>query len=35
LLAVEAFSKKTQKTPAAKVALAEQRLRDWRSRGGH
>ena len=34
LLAVEAFSKKTQKTPAAKVALAERRLRDWRSRGG-
>jgi phage-related protein len=33
LLAVEAFSKKTQKTPGAKVTLAERRLRDWRARG--
>lgn len=32
LLALEAVSKKTQKTPAAAIALAERRLRDWRSR---
>ncbi len=32
LLALEAFKKKTQKTPPATVALAERRLRDWRSR---
>ena len=33
LLALEAFSKKTQKTPPAKIKLAENRLRDWRERG--
>lgn len=32
-LALEGFSKKTQKTPPAKIALAEQRLRDWNKRG--
>lgn len=32
LLSLGAFSKKTQKTPAPKIALAEQRLADWRSR---
>jgi phage-related protein len=33
LLALDGFSKKTQKTPPTKIALAERRLRDWRSRG--
>jgi phage-related protein len=33
LLALDAFSKKTQKTPPEKIALAERRLREWRSRG--
>jgi phage-related protein len=33
LLALEGFSKKTQKLPPAKLRLARQRLRDWRSRG--
>lgn len=33
LLSLEAFSKKTQKTPQEKIELAEQRLRDWRQRG--
>lgn len=33
LLSLEAFSKKTQKTPSPKIALAEQRLADWRNRG--
>jgi phage-related protein len=33
LLAVVAFSKKTQRTPPRQVALAEARLTDWRSRG--
>ncbi len=33
LLALEAFSKKTQKTPLAKVDLAAKRLADWRARG--
>lgn len=33
LLALDGFSKKTQKTPPAKLALAERRLRDWRNRG--
>jgi phage-related protein len=33
LLALEAFSKKTQKTPPDKITLAERRLRDWRARG--
>ena len=32
LLALEAFKKKTQKTPYATIALAERRLRDWRAR---
>jgi phage-related protein len=32
LLALEAFEKKTQKTPARMIQLAERRLRDWRSR---
>jgi len=33
LLALEAFPKKTQKTPAQLIRLAERRLADWRSRG--
>ena len=33
LLALEGFSKKTQKTPPEKIQLAERRLADWR-RGG-
>ena len=33
LLSLEAFSKKTQKTPPPKIALAERRLADWRRRG--
>ena len=33
LLALDGFSKKTQKTPPGNIALAEFRLRDWRSRG--
>ena len=33
LLAIEAFSKKTQKTPPQTIALAERRLADWRGRG--
>ena len=32
-LALELFSKKSQKTPQQTIALAERRLRDWRSRG--
>lgn len=32
LLAVSAFSKKTQKTPPREIATAERRLADWRSR---
>jgi phage-related protein len=32
LLAVTAFEKKTPRTPPGEVALAEQRLRDWRGR---
>ena len=32
LLAVTAFEKNTQQTPPAQIALAERRLRDWRSR---
>lgn len=32
LLALEAFSKKTQKTPPAKIAVATRRLADWRAR---
>ena len=33
LLALEAFTKKTQKTPPRTIQLAERRLADWRSRG--
>jgi len=33
LLALEAFSKKTQKTPAHTLKLAERRLADWIARG--
>ena len=33
LLAVEAFSKKAQRTPPQRIEVAEQRLADWRSRG--
>ena len=33
LLGLEAFRKKTQKTPPESMALAERRLRDWRARG--
>lgn len=33
LLALEAFSKRTQKTPPEKIRLAERRLKDWRTRG--
>lgn len=33
LLALEAFSKKSQRTPPQAISLAERRLRDWRSRG--
>jgi phage-related protein len=32
LLALEALTKKTQKTPPGTIRLAEQRLLDWRSR---
>jgi phage-related protein len=33
LLSLEAFAKKTRKTPKTKLGLAEKRLKDWRSRG--
>jgi phage-related protein len=33
LLAVSAFSKKTQKTPPTEIARSERRLADWRRRG--
>jgi phage-related protein len=33
LLALEGFSKKTQRTPATQIALAQRRLADWRRRG--
>jgi phage-related protein len=33
LLALEAFSKKTQRTPTRMIELALERLRDWRERG--
>jgi hypothetical protein len=33
LLAVSAFTKKTQRTPPAEIRLAERRLADWRRRG--
>lgn len=32
LLALEAFNKKTRRTPPATIALAQRRLSDWRSR---
>ena len=34
LLALEAFEKKSQRTPPRTIALAEARLADWRSRAG-
>ena len=33
LLALECFQKKTQKTPPAKIGLAQARLTDWLERG--
>ena len=33
LLALDAFSKKTQKTPPEKIQLADKRLAEWRRRG--
>lgn len=33
LLALEAFNKKTQKTPPSIIKLAKRRLADWRRRG--
>jgi phage-related protein len=33
LLSLDAFTKKTQKTPRGKIALAEERLKDWEERG--
>ncbi|MGZ4197259.1 MAG: type II toxin-antitoxin system RelE/ParE family toxin [Solirubrobacteraceae bacterium] len=33
LLALEAFTKKTQKTPPSTIAVAKRRLADWRRRG--
>ena len=33
LLALEAFNKKTRRTPPATIALARRRLEDWRRRG--
>lgn len=33
LLALEAFKKKTQKTPPSAITLAKRRLADWRRRG--
>jgi phage-related protein len=33
LLALEAFSKKSQRTPAPQLDLADRRLADWRARG--
>jgi phage-related protein len=33
LLALEGFSKKTQRTPPARLAVAQRRLADWRARG--
>jgi phage-related protein len=33
LLALSAFEKRTQKTPARELELAERRLVDWRKRG--
>lgn len=33
LLSLDAFQKTTQRTPPAKIELAERRLADWRRRG--
>lgn len=33
LLSLEAFKKKTQRTPPDRIALAKRRLSDWRTRG--
>lgn len=33
LLSLHGFVKKTQKTPARELELAERRLKDWRARG--
>lgn len=33
LLALESFSKKSQKTPIQEISTAERRLADWRQRG--
>lgn len=33
LLSLEAFKKKTQKTPPQAIELAKRRLRDWEMRG--
>lgn len=33
LLSLSAFEKRTQKTPPREIQVAEDRLRDWRSRG--
>ena len=33
LLSLDAFKKKTQKTPPARIQLAKRRLRDWQERG--
>ena len=33
LLSLVAFAKKTQRTPARELDLAERRLKDWRDRG--
>ena len=33
LLSLEAFKKKTQKTPPTAITLAKRRLADWRRRG--
>jgi phage-related protein len=33
LLSLDAFAKKTQKTPPARIRLAEARLREWELRG--
>lgn len=35
LLSLNAFNKKTQKTPAEQIELAARRLRDWRSRASN
>lgn len=34
LLSLEAFAKKTRKTPPDRIELAERRLADWKRRGG-